>query len=85
MFKIQSIYINPPGISTVTKGAAKIFRIYKNPKARDLFIKSQKAKTVEERAKLLEQMGDYTIVTESEKNTHKNRFMQFIKGLFYIG
>ena len=81
MFKIQSIYINPTGTSSIIRGSAKVFRLYKNPEAKDLFIKAQNTKSVEEREKLFNQMGDYDIVIEKEKQPSNNRFMQFMKGL----
>ena len=82
MFKIKSIYVNPTGLYSATKVHCNLYRIYKNPKAKDLFIKAQKAETVEERAKLLKEMGEYKLVTESEKKSSKSRFVQFLKGIF---
>ena len=81
MFKIKSIYINPIGTSSVHKGAADIYRIYKNPNAKELYLKAQSAKTVEERTKLFEQMGEYDISIRHPKNESKNRFIQFLKGI----
>ena len=82
MFKILNTYMNPNGTYTITEGTSKLYRVYKNPNARDLFMKAQKAETVEERKKLFEQMGEYQIVNENQKTHHRNRVIQFLKGLF---
>jgi hypothetical protein len=82
MFKILSTDINSSRIHTIKSGTAKIYRVYKNPNAKDLFIKAQNTSSQEERTKLFEQMGDYDIVVEKEKQPSKNRLMQFLKGLF---
>ena len=82
MFKILSTEINPTRIHSIKEGTAKIYRVYKNPNAKDLFIKAQNTSSLEEREKLLRQMGNYDIVVEKEKQPSKNRFMQFLKGLF---
>ncbi len=81
MFKILSSYINPTKNITLPKGCANIYRIYKNPKAKDLFIKAQKSDSVDERKKIFEEMGDFEIVVEKEKHFSKNRLIQFFKGL----
>ena len=82
MFKIKNTYMNPNGLYSVTKGTENLYRIYKNPNAKDLFIKAQKAKSVEERKILFEQMGEYEVVNESPKQHNKSRILQFLKGLF---
>ena len=82
MFKIKSVYINPTGSYSMTKEHCNLYRVYKNPQAKDLFIKAQKAETVEERTKLFEEMGEYKLVTEVEKKSNKSRFVQFLKGIF---
>lgn len=82
MFKIKSIYINPVRLYSLTKAHCNLYRVYKNPEAKDLFIKAQKAETVEERAKLFKEMGEYKLVTEPEKKSHRHRLVQFIRGLF---
>ena len=82
MFKILNAYMNPKGTYILTEGTAKLYRIYKNPKAKDLFIKAQNAKTVEERKNLFNAMGEYEVVNEAPKMKHKNRLTQFLKGLF---
>ena len=82
MFKILSTHINPSSTYKTPNGAAKIYRIYKNPQAKDLFIKAKEAKTAEERQKLINEMGEYDIVTEKEKMPSRNRFVQLLKGLF---
>ena len=81
MFKIKNTYMNPNGLYSVTKGTENLYRIYKNPNAKDLFVKAQKAETVEEKRTLFEQMGEYEVVNESPKQHHKNRILQFLKGL----
>lgn len=83
MFKILSTKINPTGTYSVATGTTKIYRVYKNPNARDLYIKAQNAATVEERTKLFEQMGDYEIVTKKEKTRSNNRIMQYLKGIWH--
>ena len=82
MFKIKNVYMNPRGIYVLTEGTANLYRIYKNPEARDLFIKAQSAKTVEERKKLFDAMGEYEVVNEKPKLHSKNRLIQFLKGIF---
>ena len=82
MFRVLSTKINPSKISSIYNGCAKIYRVYKNPNAKDLFLKAQKAETAEEKAMLLEKMGDYNVVTEKNERHSKNRLMQFLKGLF---
>ena len=82
MFKILNAYMNPKGTYILTNGTANLYRIYKNPKAKDLFIKAQKAETVEERAKLFEEMGEYKVVNENPKQHKPSRILQFIKGIF---
>ena len=82
MFKIQSFYINPSGIYNVNERNKYLYRVYKNPNAKDLFIKAQNSTSVEERAKLFAEMGDYKLVDELPKTHSKNRLMQFLKGLF---
>lgn len=82
MFKIKNAYMNPNGMYTMTEGTANLYRIYKNPKAKDLFIKAKKAETVEERIKLFEEMGEYKIVNEKPKTRRNYRFLQFLKGIF---
>ena len=82
MFKIKSVYINPTKIYPKIAEHCNLYRVYKNPEAKDLFIKAQNAKTVEERAKLFEEMGEYNLVTEPEKKSHRHRLIQFIRGLF---
>ena len=74
--------MNPSGRYTLTEGTANLYRIYKNPNAKDLFIKAQKAETVEERKKLFEEMGDYKVVNESPRMRRRNRVIQFLKGIF---
>ena len=83
MFKIKSAYINPTGQYSMASIASNLYRVYKNPNARDLFIKAQKADTVKEREKLFNEMGEYKIVVEKEKRQSNNRLMQFLKGFFY--
>jgi hypothetical protein len=85
MFKIKNVYMNPKGMYTMTEGTANLYRIYKNPSAKDLFIRAQKASTVEERKRLFDEMGEYEIVNETPKPRHKNRFIQFLKGIFNAG
>ena len=82
MFKILNAYMNPSGRYILTEGTANLYRIYKNPNAKDLFIKAQKAETVEERKKLFEEMGEYKLVNKKPKPQKQNRLMQFLKGLF---
>ena len=82
MFKIKSVEINPARIYTKANEHSNLYRVYKNPQAKDLFIKAQKAETVEERAKLFKEMGEYDLVTEPEKKSHKSRVIQFLKGIF---
>ena len=82
MFKILNAYMNPSGMYCLTKGTASLYRIYKNPHAKDLFIKAQKAETVEERIKLFQEMGEYKVVNEAPKTPRRNRLIQFLKGIF---
>jgi len=84
MFKIESIYINPSGKYSLPKSMTNIYRVYKNPNAKDLFLKAQKAESEEERAKLFEAMGEYEIVRETPKKYTNNRLIQFLKGLFSV-
>ncbi len=81
MFKILSAYINPAKNITLPKGCANIYRVYKNPKAKDLFAKAQKSDSVDERKKIFEEMGNFDIVVEKDKPHSKNRLVQFLKGL----
>ena len=74
--------MNPSGKYSVTAETTNLYRIYKNPKAKDLFIKAQKAETAEERRKLFDEMGEYKVVNENPKKRGKTRLMQFLKGLF---
>lgn len=82
MFKIKCLYFNSVRTYSKTKNFCNLYRVYKNPKAKDLFLKAQQTKSLEEREKLYKEMGDYTLLTEPEKKSSKNRFLQFIKGLF---
>ena len=84
MFKIKSCYINPNGKCSMAYKASNLYRIYKNSNAKDLFMKAQKAETVEERTKLFEQMGEYKLVTEVPKKQIGGLFMQLLKGLFNV-
>lgn len=84
MFKILSTYINPSGNYTIPRGCANIYRIYKNPKAKDLFLKAQNSDSVEERKKIFEEMGEYKVVTEKRKTQSKNRLNQFFKGILNL-
>lgn len=82
MFKILNTYMNPNGRYTITEGTAYLYRIYKNPNAKDLFIKAQNAKTVEERIKLFDEMGEYEVINEKPKKQRESRIIQFLKGIF---
>ena len=84
MFKILSSYINPSGNYPIPRGCANIYRIYKNPKAKDLFLKAQNSDSVEERKKIFEEMGEYNVVTEKRKTQSKNRLNQFFKGILNV-
>ena len=82
MFKIKSVLINPTGTYSMKKETANLYRIYKNPNAKDLFIKAQNAETIEERRRLFDEMGEYEIVNETPKKRCRNRVIQFLKGIF---
>jgi len=84
MFKILNIYMNPSGKYVLTRGTENIYRVYKNPNAKDLFIKAQNAKTIEERKKFFDMMGEYEIVNETPKVRHRTRLKQYLKGLFNL-
>ena len=74
--------MNPNGIYSMMGKASNLYRVYKNPKAKDLYNKARQAETVEERKKLFEQMGEYKFVTETPKERTGGLFIQFLKGLF---
>ena len=82
MFKILNAYMNPQGTYTLTKGTEHLYRVYKNPKAKDLFIKAQNAETVEERQRLFDMMGEYKVVNKAPKHRKPSIFWQLLKGLF---
>ena len=83
-FKILNAYMNPNGTYPITEGTKNLYRIYKNPKARDLYIKAQDAKTVEERQKLFDMMGEYKVVNEAPKQRKASLFWSLMKGLFNL-
>ena len=85
MFKINSVYMNPQVNHSMTLKTSNLYRVYKNPNAKDLFIKAQNAKSAEERAKLFEEMGEYELVTEQSKTLSRCRLFQFLKGLLKTG
>ena len=80
MFEILSVYMNPTGIYCMA-GAENRYRLYKNPDARDLFIKAQNAKTIQERANLFKQMGEYDILDKTPHLSYVQKIKTFIKGI----
>lgn len=81
MFKIKSVEINSTGNYLKANGYSNLYRVYKNSQAKDLFMKAKKAKTSQEREKLFIEMGEYKLVTETEKKYGRGRLLQFLKGL----
>ena len=81
MFKILGAYMNPTGIYCMPIGAENRYRLYKNPDARGLFIKAQQASTVQERAALFKQMGDYVILDKTPHLSWSRRIKALIKGI----
>ena len=84
MFKIRNIYMNPSGTYAMTKGTENLYRVYKKPEARELFIAAQKAETIEKRKKLFDEMGEYEVINETPKKHRSSRLKQFLKGLFNV-
>ena len=74
--------MNPRGKYSMTDATANVYRVYRNANAKDLYIKAQKAATTEERKRLFDEMGDYEIIDKTPKKKRKNRFLQFLKGIF---
>ncbi len=72
--------MNPTGIYCMP-GAENRYRLYKNPDASELFIKAQHASTVQERAALFKQMGDYEILDKTPHLPCMQRIKTFIKGI----
>ena len=85
MFKVKNIYMNPNGTYPVTEGTANLYRIYKNPKAKDLFIKARSAATVEERKRLFDEMGEYKIINKKPKRNKNGLLVQLLRALFSWG
>lgn len=82
MFRILNAYMCPNGTYAITEGTKNLYRVYKNPKAKDLFLKAQKAETVEERQKLFDMMGEYKLVNKKPKYRKQNILWSLLKGLF---
>ena len=65
MFKILDAYMRPSGLRGCTN--LNLYRVYKNPEARDLYLKAQWESAQFQRADLYAKMGEYELVDETPK------------------
>lgn len=76
MFKILDSYMQSSGLRNGLN--PYLYRIYKNPEARNIYLRSQWADSFEERKYILKKMGEYTLVDETPK------FIDEVKNSFKI-
>ena len=80
MFKVFDMYMRPNGLSSKNYS---LYRIYKKPEAKELFMKAQTTDSITEKTKLYEKMGEYDIfVDKTTKNTEEMSDWESIKCIF---